>query len=80
MLYLELKTSILPSLKGTDKRHKMNSTIVSKMFEQLHYIHAKYNKSASQIVCNLSDTGATVQLLQESCSDAINFSKHFTPQ
>ena len=63
MLYLELKTSILPSLKGTDKRHKMNSTIVSKTFEQLHYIRAKYDKSASQIVCNLSDMGATVQLL-----------------
>ena len=78
MLYLELKTSILPSLKGTDKRHKMNSTIVSKMFQQLHYIHAKYDKSTSQIVCNLSDMGATVQSLQESCSDAIIFSKHFT--
>ena len=25
MLYLELKTSILPSLKGSDKKHKMNS-------------------------------------------------------
>ena len=59
MLYLELQTSILPSLsRELIKNIKWTQTIASKMLEQLHYIHEKYNKSASQFmqlewyVCN----------------------------
>ena len=51
MLYLEFKTSILSSLsKEMIKAIKWTQTTFSKMFEQLHYIYAKYDKSASQFV------------------------------
>ena len=73
MLYLELKTSILPLLEGNDKRQKMNSNKIglnvlstnytSKMFEQLRYIHSKYNKSARS-VCMTSVLCVQLQLFQ----------------
>ena len=47
------------------------------MFEQLHYfMQSTINQPVS--LRNLSDMCATVQLCEESCSDAIIFSKHFT--
>ena len=61
MLYLELKTSILPPLEGNDKMHKMNSNNyrIKRPIYQLHFqnvwavvlhCHAKYDESVRQFV------------------------------